>query len=497
MAPRPADDKKKGNGQIDEADYQSFLEQTADPEKGLAGLPDLRPNMADAGMQWFTVGKTPLHANEARDVIWQRIHGYYTTGSPAMEMAAEYILRSVPRDAWSKELLSSLDLRPYLQAMSTWAKSAADLGIERISHKDLTWRRNNQGIDIADVAQEMDAALSLTQKGLQDFANATATGDPNERMRSFELTDSTKVGLTPMAVAELAQSQVTTNENYSSGTATTSGTNVKDAFQGISGVDVTAQFPVDDMRTAIVNDLTTIEGLASQELQQQQQLDGKGYFPVAVDAPTMRPLDVHGGQVSAPGMGNQTTIGLNDALRYLTTLPPSQVKDMQRKLAQAGYFDQVTSLTSIDEGNALDEATKTAWKALIRDSVTMNQPVWKVLGDRSKDYRQKARQARLSTLQGIDEDHNRLTANDLAQSLIGRNLTDDELKSLTHHIEQLRYERAGYVQGMPTDSSEPLPQNGYGYTDGDIQQFVMDNTEMERRNATFSDLMFAIGKKMS
>lgn len=255
--------------------------------------------------------------------------------------------------------------------------------------------------------------------------------------------------------------------------------------QGEFDVDASAgaqtAFPVEDMRRLIKEGLYSMEQLAGGETT-EQAANPLGYFPVKMGRGTARVGDA--------------TISANDALAYLGTLPESDVSGMQLKLAAAGYFDELDNGGFYRDGDAYDENTMLAWQKLLQDSIQNDVAVTTQLGQRSKGYREEARQGRLRQISKFDPKYSRAIADDYGQSVLGRNLSDQEADHLDAQLRALVKQRAGYVAGADNTGIDHALPNATGYDEGDVEQILGNDRQMviERRQNNLFKTSFALGK---
>jgi hypothetical protein len=179
-------------------------------------------------------------------------------------------------------------------------------------------------------------------------------------------------------------------------------------------------------------------------------------------------------------------------LEYMQSLPPSEVANLQEKMANAGYYDQIGNGNYLP-GDPLDDNTVRAFQTLMLEVGQTGQSMPVVLGKKLAEYRMGVRNQRMSQLEASDPNKIRSMANDYAQTVIGRDLTPDMEASLEQHLKSLVRDRAGYVAGSTRNSGDgPLPSEGPGFTEQDVKDtldsrpsFKEDQRAMNTRALNF------------
>jgi len=415
------------------------------------------------------------------------------------QITANLILNTIPEEFRSKNTLEQLDLRPYFDALSQQGTVRA----KAHAYNDPSLTNGNWfGMDdssneIVDLSAAGAAYLQAEQDRIvADFTEAQnaaqVPGTPAEKeakLRGAANFDASRAGVSPTSDGGTQQAVVQGQDAFDPKTIAQQ----RAAF---------APFEIDDMRQMVAIDQYGLEELLARE-EQQAEANGGGYFPVEVEMGTVRPLEVSGGQVRAPSLA-KPRMSVAQAMDYLRTLSPSEVKDMQKKLAAAGYYDRVVqnaeggmaNAVPIEEGYAFDPATQAAWRALLTDSVRENRPAWKLLAENSKTYRETRRQKQLSGLAGLDEDMAGAAANDYARSTIGRTLTNQERMQLNDYLLRLREDRAGYVVGADDNTADQNLPNEQGWTEDDIEARLTDEFGFESKTAIADERSYTRRKIM-
>lgn len=446
----------------------------------------------------FNYGETPLADGDAAQELRVRMSNY--TNGPTDEhtrAVIELIVNAVPKDYRTKSVMQNMDLRPYFDAISQQGKKKILVRhYEGMVAPD--WSET-YGVDIGAIGKTFldneQNAIQAEALRSQAGADLKMTKEQSEAaLRGLRTYRADQVGVNPLRDPETQKKIVQGQDVNGFAPKTVAGQ-----------VAAFSPFDVDQLRTLVQTDMLSLEQLADQEAQLNAQ-NGGGYFPMEVEAGTQRPLEVRDGAPVAPTTP-KPTMSVLDAMNYLSTLPPDKVKDMQHKLATAGYFDRVAakgstdgsprSTVPIEEGYAYDPATMAAWKELLLDAAKEpGKPVWQIVADKGRDYRDVRRKKMLSGLLDVDQEYTNMAANDYAMSVLGHSLTRDELQKMNQHLLSLRQDRAGFVAGATDNTADMGLPNEYGYTPDDIQQYVEGATTDQQRASSFSSRMYSLEKLM-
>lgn len=393
----------------------------------------------------------------AQALISQRLGGDFNQEqSTSAGDISEIIVDALPPELRTATVMQSIDLRPYLVAIEG----------KKITHRlNTAWYLPDAtGTIIASTKAFLDAA---EQRAVEDAVVAgAATGTPVTTKY-----DPAKAGVVPTATATPVVDPVT-------GQVTTPGVTVNPdgsySFGTLGSAGATSPFTIDDLRQMVQGDHWTLKELAANEDQSPT-----GQFSIELGTPSQ-----------LPGGGAGKAVSTNDALSYLRTqLTPQEIHNMQLKLASAGYFDKLTNGGNYIDG-VVDDNTQAAWKLLLTDSVIQNRPAPVILGEGLRNYRDQIRKSRLGQLQQIDPSYTMSAANDYAQSVIGRDLTPDQIASLNQHLHGLVSARAGYVAGAPDNNARAgaLANTPTGTTDKDIQAGLDANPQFKSEQRHQNDL---------
>lgn len=435
---------------------------------------------------------------DARYALGDRSVAQLARGSmdvSAAQITANLILNNIPEEYRGADVLAKLDLRPYFAAMQ-------DVGIAKVAAHEYAGQSfsNILGVDAegqvpVDLSEISSFYLNKEQARIKESLTngqkeAGVEGTPGEleaKISGAQYFNPQAAGLVPDADATITTDVV-------------QGGTVNNAFDPKSIAQQRQTFTpydIDDFRQMVATDQWGLEQLAAQEKALAAE-QGNGYFPMRVEEGSYSSLDVQGGKPIAPTQ-SRPTMGVNQAMDYLRTLTPSQVKDVQKKLAMAGYYDRVVqnaeggmaNAVPIEEGYAFDPATQAAWRLLLTDAVKENRPISRLLGEKAPTYREERRKKQLSGLAELDGDMVALMANDYAQSIIGRTLTGQEQAMMRDYLYQLREDRAGYVVGADDNTADQNLPNEMGFTEDDVRERLTDQYTMEAQMTKDAERAYA------
>lgn len=427
-----------------------------------------------------------LNDNDAQQVIMERLSGLDPKWGAADTEAgvrdlAEIIVDALPQDLKTAGVLVSIDIRPYLTALdgkTINARFSAGITVPVLSEiwGDLgsTGTQSPRKVATKSLVDLETKRISdaFTQAGDTEGATKAATFDP----KTAGVNPIGKVQTDPTAAAATGVPGSTTTQQITGVDAN------GDAVYGtIADTQGSQGFPANDMYTTLTAGIYDLQGMAVDEAKQSTAAGG-GYYPVQINRPTARK--------------DAGTISVTDALAYLYKLKPSQVADMQHKLAAAGYLDELGTSGGYLEGSASDANTQAAWKAMLKESIVNKTSVPATLGNRIGSYRDKIRSERLGQLSQYDPLYAGAIANDYAQSRVGRDLSADELTQLDGFLHTLTGNRAGYVAGATDNQAgSPLP-NSSGYTQNDVEGFLSAKLGREERVVNNQAISYQLRKAM-
>lgn len=389
--------------------------------------------------------------------------------------AAAVIVTSLPEVLWTEGVLDAIDVRPYLEALDG----------KKVRHwVDRRWMIDNEGEEVLQTSSWLEAENVRLRDELSKGLPGISIEQREARLDELMAYDSGRGGFMPTGAEGAATGAVDANGELLDPLGTTGTVNNPQLF-----------FREDEMRIALQSGRTDLMGLVDMEQNEQAELGG-GQFNVPVEHNSFHWDGEDRGAGGPTSGGRGKTLSAGAALNYLSTLSEQEVRNMQLKLANAGYYDRVENGAYFVEGYAYDQATRQAWQLLLTDSIQQNKPVTQVLGRNMRDYRDKTAQARMKALTDIDPNANRLYADDWAQNVIGRNLTTEEHDELLEHLQMLREQRASYVTGAQNNVSRTGLQSETGVTEDDVGEYVQSKFDWEGKLARQSEFLYGLNKKM-
>jgi len=420
----------------------------------------------DGSVRSVFASGVPIGKKEAVDLLKQRfdapkVPSWVRKSTTSMTMMYEAMYEALPEEMRTKEVMTNIDIRPYLDAVNGKDIYVGGTG-------------NLQMRQPVDVSFELEAL----NKQLRDAFDASLPTSMSPGQRQTELD---KLLTYEPGVAGVDP------RNSQAGQSVMSGAGISGDFDPTAATGGTANlFPVDEMRAMVQAGNMTIEGVG-----QDEQDAGMG---------AMLPIDVHsrGGGEGRTGYPSPTkSMSATEAMSFLATLKPSELTNLQKRMAAAGYYDRIGAGTYI-EGEFSDANTLAAWKQVLTDAVAKNRSVPQLIEDGMAGYREQVRSARLKDLQQMDPNFARFAANDYARSVIGRDLTSEEEVGLRGYLAGLRRERAGYIGGTSNFGVDgPLANGDQGYTESDVYAYVAKETSTEASTLQQSRQMDVLRKALN
>lgn len=159
------------------------------------------------------------------------------------------------------------------------------------------------------------------------------------------------------------------------------------------------------------------------------------------------------------GVAGESSYTLSQAANLLYGMTPTEIRALQRKLVDAGYFETAGGADGepLFWGDPTDARTQSAWMNLLGDSVRTGEPVYDMLSRRMRLAEEAGiggdRTGNVEDLPPIaltDPARIRQNADEMARSTIGRRLSDEENARLVEFIHNLQRDE----QAMPTDEAD-------------------------------------------
>ncbi len=417
----------------------------------------------------------------------------------ALWRLATGIADDLPASALNDNTLYNIDLRPLIKTainsdlpLDTHVKMKKEGGITDlfIDDQDVHALLNDKDLGTDEVrAFAQDALVGLTQQEVD--ASAEILGRPltAEEIAAHQIIDD--VASLSMAGAKVAVD----NTNANAGQQVVS----QDTLSGLatgktSAEDMLAMMEGGDEGVVGFGDKTLIR-----EWLKSGQMDPGQIF--AMEQEFEEPFGIDLG-IRLAGQGNRPNDewegprrSTTEAINYLYQLNEDELIVMQKRLRDAGYFDEVEEAPI--PGYAQDIATQKAWQAAILDVMKTGQSLKQLVDGKIID-RQRISMARRSALPSIDVMAVRENAITKSSSLIGRGLTPDEEAELINHLEKLRGDRVGDLGYRPSARLDPGEVDlGYGEEDvtGYVETMLDDDVAAENTYDQFQAMIDKFGKK--
>lgn len=461
----------------------------ASGKDGTYTVDDLKRDVAVSASLKRQKGGAELSRDEAVKMLLER----FSSGKDRGLTSALYlIVDSLPPDLLTENSLgpSGIDLRPYFATLDKKKivmpkptglidditdLEAWTLGIAQGAARDLITGSGGVDRDEVSLDEQLKAENTRIRETLSGIQSGTDLTDTARQSRIDRLTkyDPASAGILPQPDdATLA---------YLTG---------QSDFAPVEGEAQKGRWSRDDMAAVLNMSLADMDSdfwttVVNQEATMQQEYGG-GYFPVVIDegqfTRSSRPGTIEGGTTTGA-----VTLSALDAAGYLTTLTDAEVKNMQMKLAAAGFFDQTSSGSSYVEGDAYDKVTNEAWRLALGESALRNIPVTQVIGERGKNYRSTQRAARMKGLTELDPSYTRVLADDWAQATIGRRLSPEEQDALHLQLQLLVSRRAGFVAGASDNTATEGLVGDMGVDQNDVTLALENQYSVEQRQTAFTE----------
>lgn len=392
-------------------------------------LTPVQVNADDPKLAPYWQGASPLDEQSALSVIKQNL----TTSTKTQEVSEieaktlRFILYSVPRAAWSQKLLSSLDMRPFIESLQRFAETGGQFP-SKYHPSEIGWDSVEEPVSKDVVAKWKATADQLAQDVVNRTKTSTTdTGTPQPYT-------SGTAGISPTAA-------------YTNDTA-----NQTDPQTGLGiNRNQTPTMSRDEIVSSLLisnnpDDIRQVLDIVS-----AKEKAGVVTPNLNIDMGAPRPSTQPAFYGTGHGGSRMTLV---EAANYLsgTDVTPQMVANMQDKLIHAGYLDQAQG--TVVRGDNRDPLTIAAWRKALADSFTTNTPLPALLLQRGQE-----RVARMPAMQGPLHEQ---ALNQAAQALIGRNLDTEEIGMVTKMLSQLRENKGFNSAG----------NNQFGYNEGDVASTI-------------------------
>lgn len=404
-----------------------------------------------------------------------------TSGHRAARDLARLIVRSLPREAMDKAVLTAIDVRPYVAALAA--------NPEMKLRTDQKWAPD-QSYPVGDgYGNWAERALGTLQENAQttgeDYAGVLdlSTTGRDRTVADTTTYDPTKVSVSPQARTTDSMVQRQTDQQMTGQEA-----EVNPNVSGFTYTPLRASARVDiaSLRAAVTSgDMT----LADAQNQVSAANGQTGTQVLGIE--TGFQWDYLPNQAPRP-----TQLSLPDALNYIFTIPEKEVASLQRRLAEAGFFDKLgeAGMYGYIEGDPRDGVTKEAWRLAMTEAFARGTNIDQLLRDEETRYRETKQAEWEQNMPRLNKSALGVGANDIAQQLIGRNLNWQEQRDLEQFIIGLR-ERPVQIAGVDTFGGQNQMDSETGFSQADVAEYLDASTKKERQMGHTERLLYAAERR--
>jgi len=393
----------------------------------------------------------------------------------AADKLAQLIVDTIPADMLTVDVARGLDLRPYAQQLSV-----ADTATETQRQEAAKMLATLQDAIISEVSDSgvipegtsVDV-LNQTLGNVQGFDPGKAGVSPG---REFELggqavEDAPMVQVVDPVTGEITEQPASVEGSWN------------DYMPTLQEQGVTVAIPVDkqwlsDVKigAADINTLIHAEG------------EGDAVPGVVMAGPTEEWHDQ--ANPAAAARASYQTLKPSAARDYLWDLDEDDVEILQNQMLRGGFYDLSKGKPTL--GAAYDEQTVAAWEKVLTESVKRGVPVDQLLqGEMARLDKQTAddKFGKFQMTEAFTK------ANELAVSLLGRELTPEEFHTVSQAMLTLRKERAEDVIGL--DETPWLNQEtaASGFSGDEFERAVKDELSGEMATENARGVFAAINKR--
>lgn len=349
----------------------------------------------------YTVNKKPVSKDAFRDALVKRFQdaGIDEINQTELGYLSDYIYNNIPETARTSELARVIDVRPYIETQDV---------------HDRAWIESKP----RDQWTAYDKRAYEGTVKTKSVNTALATAEYTNFVNYVQTTTGKTVAVPGFSPRSVSVGPAATRDKMQTGNVAA----VDQAFQGTAAYD-RSRISSDDLRKAFIHSYST-DVLDIVQLENQYVQSGLIVTPTQIQ---MRTIDPRAGQSY---VGARVNLSVPQASNYLIDAShrPSEITQMQKNLAAAGYFD--TSTTGYVAGDAYDPETLKAWNAMLADSVKMNLPIDQLLREKTISRNQNFDAG--ATLTAAS------TFNQIGQQLLGRDLSAEEQANVFEYIKNLR-----------------------------------------------------------
>lgn len=359
-----------------------------------------------------------------------------------LDVVLQNIARALPEGARNVNVLSRIDIRPYLDAMEG---RDLEYDIDVRWSPDRTIRVSEFGtFDEPQIKKLRDAFEQKMRNVIASATNASTAEQVANINANLGYTPGT-AGATPDADLAVSDGSTAPTE------ASQDWQNIVGSIDGQDGVSE------EELRIAFTQTMDTdIFGLAGLvgEADNTLGMIEVGQSPFASLPSTQAPANPAAYRI--PGAASRSAFynwrALGDYL-IKGQVTPTEIRTLQRKMVAAGLFDQMPD--GFEPGDAVDRNTNLAWRALLAEAYRRKMPIHTTMNQLATERRRN--------IPSLQDPMAKSAMNYVVQNIIGRNLTDDEMTELRSYLIQIRDREGMAAAGI---------QQEVGFTEAGVSQFV-------------------------
>jgi hypothetical protein len=383
----------------------------------------------------------------------------------------DLIIDAIPEDKRTAGVIANLDVRPYLDHLieqgggrltmnenedpiTGLLTPAFDLSSDaHVPVNDVILRsiRDSETARLKEALTQFQEGVDLTPEKRQKLLDDAAKYKPGQA--------------TPLPTARPEIAAATT-------TGQLDAENV-DWRTGADGPTVSMDSMAGAFRSDLINPETFDEALTAMQAEEVKQ---QREFPVVIQR------GASNGSMR-PGAGKRASV--YDAVNYLYTQTPEDIRALQKNLTEAGVFDRLGIAPEL-EGDAFDANTNRAWQYVTAQSIARGTPIDQYIKSEAASYRTR-KQALTERLNPVpsQQDYG-ATLNTIATSVIGRPLDQYEQRQVLGYLKRMETQRSGQVLGdVGYNGQQPSREDDVqNYLTNKYQDRIIARDQVEPTNGT-------------
>ena len=312
-------------------------------------------------------------------------------GVGGLASVAMLIAQAIPEANRTDAIINAIDLMPYLQKISD---SKGKVYRAETDGVDMPWLTSGYGV--TNMNEVADKYLSVLTGRANDIRKVNGLGpvsaaDMGQAGLDVTLKYATIAGMDGATMADVANN-LPTAPNGSNATGGTTG-GVPAAAPSSGGNTSDEYVPAAAAGTVQQTSFTP------ESLRNVFRLTGRDLQTV-VDSPISNGSNVTYGDLpiefnATGGTGHVTprdkAMSAYEALNFLYTMPPAEVRKWEQNMRDAGYYDKVGKQSTMS-GDAHEDANRVAWNALLTDAALTGTTVDSTLAKAQIAYLQRQTQ---------------------------------------------------------------------------------------------------------